>query len=220
MKYEEAIKNTEYILVRQQNRTKLFCVGGQKKSLYWFCKSYAIVTEKQLENIKNKKFHYPHFVSKVIVEFDDIFEKNLQTFLQHKKVSSVYWESVFNRLTQSSPKNSVYHFFYSWRILVMSLDVHIQKDLPICLASAIETCYAEKESIEFLRKDFLMMTSIFHHTAKAIELEILEEYNFPFIQFSNSFRTMLLKKYINYKVIKSREKSWQTAAFNFLYKQS
>lgn len=211
MKCSEAIIITETILIRQQQRIKLFCVAEQKESLYWFCKAYSVVTKYQLANIKKGKYQYPCFVARMVMEFDDIFEENLQAFLQHKSIPSLYWESVFESLNETHRNFLLYHFFYSWRTLIRSVDVHIQQDLPICLASVIENFYSEKNTLDFLKNDFLAMTDIFYQTAKEIELEMLQEYKFPFIEFSNSIRRILLKKYINLKVIRNREQSWKTA---------
>ncbi|MDP1809889.1 MAG: DUF5995 family protein [Sediminibacterium sp.] len=214
MDINEAIVLTENVLVHQQKRLLLFSNAKQKNCLYWFCKAYTLVTEQQLDYIKQRKFAYPVFVARVVEEFDAIFEENLQAYLQGQPIPSFYWKTVFAGFNSSGDKFLLYQFLYAWKNLVNCLDVHIQKDLPVCLVAVIGAHYQDKNRMDSLKNDFFSMTNIFHKTAEKIEKEMLETYQVPFIQVSAVLRNIFLKKYITYKVIRNRRILWNTLYMN------
>lgn len=209
-----AILLAEGILLYQQKRLQAFSNAKQKNCLYWFCKAYVLVTEQQLDYIKQKRFVYPVFVARIVVKFEAIFEENLQAYLQGQSIPSVYWESVFTGFNSSGNKILLYQFLYAWKNLVNCLDVHIQQDLPVCLVAVIDEYYQDEKMMDSLKNDFFSMTNIFHITAEKIEKEMLETYQIPFIQASAVLRNVFLKKYIEYKVIRNRKMLWNTLYLN------
>ncbi|OIR00133.1 hypothetical protein GALL_177790 [mine drainage metagenome] len=215
MNIEAAINKTKEVIIYQQKLVDLFGNTKQKNALYWFCKAYLIVTKQQLEYISSNRFQYPLFVANVVVQFNAVFQENLEAYLNEAAIPSEEWEAVFYNLALSKGEKTKYGFIRSWKILVSCVDVHIKKDLPLCLASVINEYYAGKKDIEMIEKDFLAMTNIFHHTAKEIEAEIVLEYKLPVTQVPLSIRNFFLKKYIQHKVIRSRENSWRAAQLHF-----
>ncbi len=208
---EVAINKTKEVIRYQQQLVDNFGSSIEKKSLYWFCKAYLIVTQQQLEYISNKRYQNPWFVANVIVEFNAVFQENLEAYLHNKPIPSNEWELVFQNLNILNGKKSVYNFLQSWKTLVSCVDVHIKKDLPLCLAAVINECHVGKVEIALLEKDFKMMTNIFHYTAKKIEAEIIFEYKLPLLHVPDYIRTFFLKKYIYHKVIRNREHSWKVS---------
>jgi hypothetical protein len=215
MNLEAAINMTENVVKYQQQLVDVFDSSKKKKTLYWFCKVYLIVTQQQLEYISNKRYGYPWFVANVVVRFNAVFKENLEAYLHGQPIPSEEWKQVFRNLTISNEKRTMYGFLQSWKTLVSCVDVHIQKDLPLCLASVINEYYAGKVEIELIEKDFMEMTSIFHHTAKQIEAEMILEYKLPMLRLPDYIHRLFLKKYIQHKVIRSRENSWRAAQLYF-----
>lgn len=214
MNINEAIGLTEDVLRQQKKRLHLFNNAKQKNCLYWFCKAYVLVTEQQLNYIKQKRFTNPVFVARVVAKFDAIFEENLQAYLHDRSIPSVYWAGVFAGFNATGNKILLYQFLYAWKNLVNCLDVHIQKDLPVCLLSVIEAYYQDEKMRNSLKNDFFSMTNIFHLTAGTIEKDMLETYQIPFVQASSVLRNVFLKKYIAYKVIRNRKILWDTLYMN------
>ena len=215
MNLEAAINMTKDVIKYQQQLVDTFGSFKEKKTLYWFCKVYLIVTQQQLEYISNKRYKYPWFVANVVLQFNAVFKENLEAYLKNESIPSQEWKQVFQNLNISSEKKTMYGFLHSWKILINCVDVHIQKDLPLCLASVINEYYVGKVEIELIEKDFMEMTNIFHHTAKQIEAEIIFEYKLPVLRLPDYIRGFFLKKYVQHKVIRSRENSWRAAQLYF-----
>ncbi len=201
-----AIKN---ILTKQEERVLKLSAGLKKDPLYWFCKSYTIVTKQLLQYTCENKFSNPQFIAGVVVAFDDIFEVNLYAYQHQTQMPSLQWQKAFHDLYQMPDyEYSMYRFIKSWLALRSCLKVHIEDDLPGCLASSIKNNTSDIDSME---ADFFCMHRIFYNTAKQIEREMMQEYQVLLKHFPTKIKNGLLHWYIKQLVIKNRKRSWKEA---------
>ena len=141
---------------------------------------------------KENQFHHPEWVNALMLKYVSLYKNALDCELSGLCPVSKAWQAAFdeNKSGRITPAGQ----------LLISISAHVNRDLPIALASLDSTKFAD----ETYQEDFRNISTIFLRRMPEM-IKIVQEYESCNI---NTFDQEIITSVINFAIGRTREKSW------------